>query len=197
MTKQLNINNIKVLVYKDDTGFLAAACSKILPCDHEFVQKEALTLTAQNSPCNTTVPSGKAFPAGSTEYPTLVNTYKIQIPGIGFYWVDAADYDSKISQCNGCCTPAICTIATSLSVRTTTTTGATISFVAPAGATPAGYEYVVKTTNVAPIVDGTYTASSPIVITGLTTATTYYLFIKTICSGTSKSDWTSITFVTN
>lgn len=196
MTKQKNINNIKVLVYKDDTGFLAPACSKILPCDHELVMPVALTLTAQNSPCNTTIPQGKSFPAGSTEYTGLVQAYKLQIPGIGHYWVDKADYDSKIGECNGCCTPGACTIVTGLAAGSITTTGATISFTAPVGAAPAGYEWIVKTANVAPVIDGTYASASPIVLTGLTTGTTYYFFIKTICSATNKSAWTSVSFAT-
>lgn len=192
-----NIDNIKILAYRDDSGFLSPACNKLVPCDHEMVGPVALNLHADVSVCETVIPQGTSFAAGSTEFADLVQTYKIKTSN-GFMWVDKTDYDSKIGQCNGCCTQGVCNLPTGVTAGSITTTGATISFTPATGTPAAGYEWIVKTANVAPVINGTYAAGSPIVVTGLATGTAYYVFIRTICSSTNRSAWTaSITFTTS
>jgi len=86
-----------------------------------------------------------------------------------------------------CDTPSV-TAATNV-----TKNSATINWTEPATGTPTGYEYIVSTTDTLPTgvgtpVTGTITSAS---ITALANATTYYVFVRTVCN-TDFSDWSVV-----
>jgi hypothetical protein len=96
-----------------------------------------------------------------------------------------------------------CQIPTALTNSNLTATTVTISWTAPTTAPASGYEYYVSTTNTAPIATTTPTGSTAAGITtknitALTAQTTYYVWVRSKCSGTLSSDWiaTPLTFTT-
>ena len=102
--------------------------------------------------------------------------------------------------------PPTCFAPTALTVPTATITpnGAVASWTAPSAVPGNGYEVYYSTSNTAPtsttVLDTTNsvtstTASAP--ITGLLPSTTYYVWVRSACSGSDKSVWTSVaSFVT-
>ncbi|WBV61694.1 fibronectin type III domain-containing protein [Chryseobacterium camelliae] len=97
-----------------------------------------------------------------------------------------------------------CLEPTAVSASAITSSGATIGWTAP-GTVPAnGYEVYYSTSNVAPtsstILNGTNSASSSTTsapISGLSPASTYYVWVRSVCSGTDKSIWSlQATFIT-
>ncbi len=75
--------------------------------------------------------------------------------------------------------------------------GADISWTAPATAPANGYEYVVSTSATLPTAAGTGVANTFVSVSGLTPSTTYYIFVRAICSTTDASPWVGpITFTT-
>lgn len=87
-----------------------------------------------------------------------------------------------------------------LTASLTTATTTTISWTAPTPAPLQGYEYYFNTTGVAPTA-----ASTPVypVATGTTATvatptanTTYYFWVRSVCSGTDKSPWSNVASVT-
>ncbi|MBC7643237.1 MAG: choice-of-anchor J domain-containing protein, partial [Flavobacterium sp.] len=91
-------------------------------------------------------------------------------------------------------TPEACAPPTNLIASATTTTGSTISWTAPTTAPANGYEYYYSTTNTAPIATTVATGTTAAgittkVLTGLTTGSTYYFWVRSVCSGTTKSSW--------
>ena len=78
-----------------------------------------------------------------------------------------------------------------------TSTGASISWDPTSPVPSVGYEYFVSTTNTLPATAGTATTNTFAVLTGLTPATTYYIFVRANCGSGAFSPWsTSITFTT-
>lgn len=92
---------------------------------------------------------------------------------------------------SGCLKP---TLATTTAIGSTT---ATINWTAPSPAPASGYEYAVSTSNLAPSGAGTFTSGTSANLTGLTSNTIYYLFVRSDCGGGVFSGWTtSGTFTT-
>ncbi|MGC5745871.1 fibronectin type III domain-containing protein [Chryseobacterium sp. NFX27] len=94
-----------------------------------------------------------------------------------------------------------CTEPSAVAVSAITTTGASVSWTAPATAPGSGYEYYYSTSNTAPTASTTAsgvstTTSAP--LSGLNPSTTYYLWVRSVCSTSDKSAWTStaVTFNT-
>ncbi|GEN76328.1 hypothetical protein CHA01nite_20680 [Chryseobacterium hagamense] len=95
--------------------------------------------------------------------------------------------------------PSVVTALTSSNVSTTT---ATIGWTAPASVPASGYEYYYSTSPTAPfnttpasgsVAAGAVTAN----LSGLTTATQYYFWVRTNCNGTDKGSWVgSSSFIT-
>jgi hypothetical protein len=87
-------------------------------------------------------------------------------------------------------TPApLCLPPTSIVVSNILSNSADISWTAPTPA-PTGYKYVVSTSNVTPTMAGTAVATTMVSLTGLTDNTTYYVFVRSMCSPDS-SIWTA------
>lgn len=91
-----------------------------------------------------------------------------------------------------------CAEPTALIASAVTSSGATVNWTAP-GTPPAnGYEYFYSTSSVLPnnatVPNGTAAAGvTNKVITGLNPATTYYVYIRSVCSGSSSSPWSNST----
>jgi len=85
-----------------------------------------------------------------------------------------------------------CIIPTALAVNTITANGATLSWTAPTPAPGNGYQYYITTTNTAPTQTttptGTATGTS-IVLTNLNPNTTYYFWVRSLCTTTNLSLW--------
>ncbi len=97
-------------------------------------------------------------------------------------------------------TPEACAPPTVIVASSTNSTGSTISWTAPATAPANGYEYYYSTTNTAPtaatVASGN--AAAGIVtatLTGLMNNTSYYVWVRSVCSASEKSSW-SATFAT-
>ncbi len=101
-------------------------------------------------------------------------------------------------------TPPSCYMPSALTVASAsiTASGATASWTAALVA-PSGYEVYYSTSNTAPssstVLNSTNsvtstTTSAP--ISGLSSSTTYYVWVRSSCSGTDKSVWTAVTSFT-
>ena len=109
---------------------------------------------------------------------TMVNT-NVPDNGLTFTW-----------------TPPTCPSPTSLVVSDITSSTATLTWGLPSIVPSSGYEYVYSTTNVVPTFAGTASATNTVGLTGLTPATTYYVFTRSNC-GSEFGVWTSLgSFVT-
>lgn len=111
--------------------------------------------------------------------------------GKGYYWDDV----------NWEVIPA-CLPPTSVSTSAVTANTVTASWTAPSSAPANGYEYYYSTANTAPTDASTPTGSIAAgnvssVISGFNPSTTYYLWLRSSCSTTSKSTWSYVgTFTT-
>lgn len=93
-----------------------------------------------------------------------------------------------------------CVEPTTVAASNITPDGATLSWTAPSTVPANGYEYYYSTTNTAPTATTVATGTSSGVSTplsGLTANTTYYVWVRSICSATDKSAWSVMsTFIT-
>ncbi|RAR75442.1 T9SS type A sorting domain-containing protein [Flavobacterium aciduliphilum] len=101
-----------------------------------------------------------------------------------------------------CGTPPTCIAPTGVVVSNITTTSATISWNTSVTDPGNGYEYYLSTTNTAPLTTDTATGAvgagtTTVDLPLLTTATTYYVWVRSVCSSTDSSAWSSMaTFAT-
>lgn len=86
-----------------------------------------------------------------------------------------------------------CNAPASVTASGITTTDANLSWPAASGAT--AYEYAL-TTAAAPPASGTNTVATAYNATGLTAATIYYFHVRSACSGSTFSGWTTQNFTT-
>ncbi|MFP9098941.1 T9SS type A sorting domain-containing protein [Flavobacterium sp. RHBU_24] len=89
---------------------------------------------------------------------------------------------TKYIQCGSSCNPPTAVTATA-----TTTSTAALSWAAPTSGIPSGYQYAV-TTSATPPASGTATTSTSVPSYPVTAGTTYYLHVRSNCSGT-YSNW--------
>ncbi|MET3538237.1 fibronectin type III domain-containing protein [Chryseobacterium limigenitum] len=106
---------------------------------------------------------------------------------------DTQDYDFFVDNFVVETIPA-CDSPTGLSSSLVTSNSATISWTAPAVAPANGYEYYYSTTNTAPT-SGTATTATTVNLSPLAQSTTYYYWVRSICTGT-QSVWLTGSFTT-
>ena len=90
-----------------------------------------------------------------------------------------------------------CAPPTALAVSTTTATGATVSFTAAAATS--SYEIIYGPTGFNPGTGGTLVTAtaSPVTLTGLNPATTYQVYVRSVCTAGGNSSYsTPVSFVT-
>jgi len=93
--------------------------------------------------------------------------------------------DSFTSSCPDCNSPG------SVMVSYPGSSSINIQWTAPNPAPASGYEYVVSTNSSYPIGSGTAVSSgTSVLVSGLTTSTTYYVFVRSICAPNIPSGWT-------
>ncbi|CEJ69813.1 Fibronectin type III domain protein [Chryseobacterium oranimense G311] len=110
---------------------------------------------------------------------------------------EAHDYTVIIGAAPSCLSPS------NLSSGSVTSNSATISWTAPTSTVGVGYEYYYSTTNTAPVSTtaatgsvGASTLSTP--LNSLTPATTYYVWVRSVCSAADRSGWSlGTTFTTD
>ncbi len=108
---------------------------------------------------------------------------------IGFHAISPANTwylfvdDVSVTLSPSCLNP---TISDTTNITSST---ATINWTAPIVVPSNGYQYVVSTSNLTPTGAGTAVAGLSANLTGLTTNTTYYVFVRSDCGG-SFSTWT-------
>lgn len=96
-----------------------------------------------------------------------------------------------------------CVIPTALSSSNITTTTATISWTAPSSPPADGYDYYLSTTNTPPTAGTTPTGSvnAGVItkdLTNLSTCTSYYIWVRSKCSSSETSSWsTTFNFITS
>jgi hypothetical protein len=87
-----------------------------------------------------------------------------------------------------------CPVVLSLRVPDISAAAAKISWNSPASG-GGNYEYAVTTSLVAPA-SGTTTSDTFALVTGLTDATTYYVYVRSNCNKFSPSEWVALSFTT-
>lgn len=89
----------------------------------------------------------------------------------------------------------LCPAVLNLTGTITSSTTATANWSAAPGAT--GYEYVLSNSNSLPTTAGTPIPSNSFNLTGLTPATDYYFYVRSICALNGASDWEGIAINTD
>ncbi|MEN5308612.1 fibronectin type III domain-containing protein [Chryseobacterium cucumeris] len=137
---------------------------------------------------------------------TVTNTFTDFTPSatgvyyIGFQAYSLADMNQiYVDDINIDVTPT-CSEPSAVTVSAITTTEASVSWTAPATAPGSGYEYYYSTSSTAPTASTTAlgtstTTSAP--LSGLSPSTTYYLWVRSVCSSSDKSAWSSTVAVFN
>lgn len=98
--------------------------------------------------------------------------------------------------------PVTCVAPTGVIASLISTNTATISWTAPTPAPADGYEYIVTTSTTAPTSASTPTGSTAAGVTtrnltGLSSSTTYYVYVRSVCGPGETSCWTpAMTFTT-
>ncbi len=129
---------------------------------------------------------------------TAVNTFVDFTPSatgvyyFGFQAYSAANMNQiYVDDININVTPT-CSEPSGVTVSAITTNGASISWTAPATAPGNGYEYYYSPNSTAPTAStaasGTSTTTSA-PLAGLSPSTTYYVWVRSVCSGSDKSAW--------
>ncbi|HKR04859.1 MAG TPA: T9SS type A sorting domain-containing protein [Bacteroidia bacterium] len=89
-----------------------------------------------------------------------------------------------------------CNPPTGLTASSITNNSATVGWTAPASPPANGYEYVVSTSNITPGGSGTPAAGTSVPVSGLSANTTYYLFVRSMCTSLTSSWTPSYSFMT-
>jgi hypothetical protein len=90
-----------------------------------------------------------------------------------------------------------CVEPTALVYANITSSGVDVSWTAPATSPANGYEYVVSTSATLPTASGTAVTNTFVSVSGLTPQTTYYIFVRAICSTSDASPWVGpVSFLT-
>ncbi|WP_407402691.1 GEVED domain-containing protein [Chryseobacterium sp.] len=137
---------------------------------------------------NIIVPS--SVPVGNYRMRVATRFFNDPIPCNILGYGEAHDYMITIGA------PPTCLAPSNTNVSAITTTSATLNWTAPTSTVGLGYEYYLSTTNSAPPVSAVPTGNMPATstsknITGLQPSTSYYAWVRTLCTSTDKSAWMS------
>ncbi len=96
-----------------------------------------------------------------------------------------------------CGTPPTCIYPTAISFSNVTTTSATVSWTASTSVPANGYEYFLSTSNTPPSATTLPTGNvlagiTTFDLTALTSGTSYYLWVRSVCSNTDSSLWSTV-----
>ena len=206
----MSVLKVYYLAYKDNNGFFGlSGGQRSISCNHQKIggdwwinnAGEVISFEDSTSPINggynyvdkgdVTV-SGNRFSDSNFKKVYKIHDYETSIDT----YVDAASYDANIVNCNPVSYPSICGVPSGIATSVLGTTTATIVWTAGTNAT--GYEFVNQATpGIAPTINGTFTSSISVALTGLTTAHAYRFWIRTICGAGYKSAWVSFNFTTS
>lgn len=145
--------------------------------------------TTTTSGASITVPSGTALGNYRMRVVTNYNNSAPSNPCEAFTRGEYIDFTFEVSA------PPACLVPTGLTASPVTSGSATISWTAPTPAPANGYEYYYSTTNTTPnsgtVITGTSQPLSP-----LAPLTTYYYWVRSVCSSSSVSTWATGSFTT-
>lgn len=96
----MQVESIPVTIYANIVGFFPEGISVNLDCSARKIENDTINTTVGGA-CMRLEPGG-VWPNGAPDGFDTVNTVKLNTPD-GFVWMKAADYDTFISKCNGCC----------------------------------------------------------------------------------------------
>jgi Secretion system C-terminal sorting domain/Cleaved Adhesin Domain/Fibronectin type III domain len=144
----------------------------------------------------TLTPSALA-PNAWTQFTIDLTTYVGQSVYIGFHATSTDKFRLHFDDIVNDSTPS-CNAPTLVVASTVTVNSATISWTAPTTAPALGYEYYYSTTNTAPTAVTVATGSTAAGVTttnltGLTVASSYYVWVRSLCSAADKSAWSNST----
>ncbi|MBS7786512.1 fibronectin type III domain-containing protein [Flavobacterium sp. CYK-55] len=158
---------------------------------------ENIEVKCGNSPSSAAMTQtilGPTVVTGNIAYTQKVIDFLVPTTGIyyvGFHGISAANIwylfvdDVSVTLSPSCLTPTV-NAATNL-----TGTTATINWSAPIIAPTNGYQYVVSTSSTTPVGAGTASSGLSANVTGLSTNTTYYVFVRSDCGSGNFSSWSS------
>lgn len=147
------------------------------------LQKVTVTNTAYDASSIKTVSVPSSVPSGAR---LAVRNNGVDGPSVGVYWDDVV-WETMPS----------CQFPVNIIFSNITTSSVTVSWTAPLTVPAGGYEYYYSTTSTAPAASATAsgTVSSPslsLPAGTLSANTVYYFWVRSVCSSTDKSDWTSV-----
>ncbi|WP_411810770.1 GEVED domain-containing protein [Chryseobacterium scophthalmum] len=136
-----------------------------------------------------TVPAGTALGNYRMRVVTNYNNSAPSNPCEAFARGEYIDFTFEVTAVPSCLVPATVTSSA------VTSNSATISWTAPTPAPANGYEYYYSTTNSTPNSGTVITATSQ-PLTLLAPLTTYYYWVRSVCSSSSVSTWATGSFTT-
>jgi hypothetical protein len=116
---------------------------------------------------------------------TIVDPFGVQVYALS---VATTPLPATFGTFTSSCTPPACQVPSGLAASAVTTSGATIAWTA--GGTETSWEVSIQAPGLgAPSGNGTVVTANPYVATGLTSNTSYEVYLRSVCSPTNKSTW--------
>ncbi len=116
---------------------------------------------------------------------TIVDPFGVQVYALT---VATTPLPATFGTFTSSCTPPACQVPSGLAASAVTTSGATIAWTA--GGTETSWEISIQAPGLgAPSGNGTVVTANPYVATGLTSNTSYQVYLRSVCSPTNKSTW--------
>ncbi|MFN4766065.1 MAG: fibronectin type III domain-containing protein [Bacteroidota bacterium] len=116
---------------------------------------------------------------------TIVDPFGVQVYALT---VATTPLPATFGTFTSSCTPPACQVPSGLAASAVTTSGATIAWTA--GGTETSWEVSIQAPGLgAPSGNGTVVTANPYVATGLTSNTSYQVYLRSVCSPTNKSTW--------
>lgn len=178
-TSPMNTMNAQIKLYETSNKIEIVYGSLAWTSNGIYTGQVGISSSNTNFNNRTATGSWTTTNAGTTNEATLTLSQSVFPPsGLTYVWE-----------------PPTCIAPTGLVASTITSNSANVSWTAPLDAPANGYEYAYTTTNVAPP-SGTTTSTTSANITGLSANTTYYFWVRSLCSSTESSAWTNFTLYT-